>query len=112
MSFKRQCLAPGLVIGAVLSLKTPPAVAMGFGPGDFMGGSGMGGFGGILMFVFWGLVLVGAFFLVKAFLQSSGMDRDKQLTNPSALETLRERYARGEIGKIEFEQKKQDLKAV
>lgn len=112
MNLKRYYLVPGLVIGIVLSLKTSPAMAMGFGQGDFMGGSGMGGFGGIFMFVFWGLVLVGALFLVKAFLQSSGMDRDKQLSNPSALETLRDRYARGEIDKIEFEQKKLDLKAV
>jgi putative membrane protein len=96
----------------VLSLKTSPAFAMGFGLEDIMGGSGMGGFGGIFMFIFWGLVLVGAFFLVKAFLQASGMDRDKQRTSPKALEVLRDRYARGEIDKIEFEQKKQDLKAI
>ena len=107
MKFKRHYLVLGLVTGIVLSLKTPPAFAMGLG----FGGA-MGGFGGIIMILFWGLVLAGIVMLVKAFLNEAGRNQDPRRTSPKALETLRERYAAGEIEKIEFEQKKQDLKAV
>ncbi len=37
------------------------------------------------MIFFWVLVLTGALFLVKVFLQASGMDQDKQRTKPQSL---------------------------
>ena len=73
-------------------------------------GFGFGGFGmGIGMLVFWGLVIAGIVLLVRSVGRSSGggeRERDK-----TALDILRERYARGEIDKTEFEQKRDDLKA-
>ena len=71
-------------------------------------GWGMG-FGGLFMILFWGLILVGIFALFKWVsvqpLASNGT-RGK-----TALEILQERYARGEILKEEYEEKRRDLAA-
>jgi len=71
-------------------------------------GLGFGGFGmGIGMLVFWGLLIAGIVLLVRNVSRSPGAgERDK-----TALDILRERYAKGEIDKAEFEQKRDDLKA-
>lgn len=71
------------------------------------GGWGMG-FGWIFMILFWGLIILGIAGLVR-WLSSS--NRNTNLPPPkTALEILEERYARGEIDRDEFEQKKHDLK--
>lgn len=73
-------------------------------------GSGMGwgsGFGGFYMILFWAVIIAVVVVLVKwLFVGSSRIDLPRE---KSALDLLRERYARGEIGKEEFEQKKRDL---
>jgi putative membrane protein len=63
----------------------------------------MGGF----MWVFWIAVLVGLFFLVRWIIHQSKPAEEKHAEN--VLEVLKERYARGEIDRKEFEQKKTDL---
>lgn len=63
-------------------------------------GWGMMGFG----FWFWILTILGIIWLVKNSLNSS---TNKEKTG--ALEILKERYAKGEIDKKEFEEKKKDL---
>lgn len=80
------------------------------GPG-MMGGWGIAGwFGGIFMLVVWVLVIVGLIYLIKWLVQSTKPDSARSNTDSSkALEILRERYARGEIEKAEFEEKKKDL---
>lgn len=80
----------------------------GMGPG-MMGGYGMGWFGGILMVVFWILIIVGLVFLIKWLIQSTGRDRTIGSGGDRSLEILKERYAKGEIDKEEFETKKKDL---
>ena len=82
----------------------------GMGPG-MMGGWGTGWFGGILMIVFWVLILVGLIFLIRWLIQSPGRDKTTGNGSNRALEILKERYARGEIDKEEFESKKKDLSA-
>lgn len=70
------------------------------------GGWGMG-FGGPFMLLFWVLVIVAVVVLVKWLVDQSGAgtgSRDK-----SPLGILRERYARGEINREEYEQKRRDL---
>ncbi len=65
------------------------------------------GFMGVFMWIFWVAVVVGIVFLVKWIVQQSRTGEDKSEEN--SLEILKRRYARGEIDKEEFEQKKKDL---
>lgn len=76
---------------------------------DYGMGSGMmegwWGMGWIFMVIFWGLVIVGLIFLIRWFAGMSKTGKPEE----SALDILKRRYARGEIDKEEFEQKKRDL---
>ena len=66
---------------------------------------GAWGFGMMFMMVlFWVLVIIG---IVLAIRWLTNQRREKP--SDSALEILRQRYARGEIDKEEFEAKKRDL---
>ncbi len=58
----------------------------------------------LVMILFWGLV-IGGIVLVARFILSIGRGKNSS----EALEILRQRYARGEIEKAEFEEKKKDL---
>ena len=70
------------------------------------GGWGMG-YGGPFMILFWILIVVGVVLLVKWLAGQSSADKGASERTP--LEILGERYARGEIGREEFEQKRRDL---
>jgi putative membrane protein len=67
-------------------------------------GWGMG-FGWIFMVLFWALVILGVVYLLK--LVSGGTKSEKQ--EETALDILKKRYARGDISKEEFEEKKKDI---
>ncbi|MDP2766932.1 MAG: SHOCT domain-containing protein [Candidatus Methanoperedens sp.] len=60
----------------------------------------------IIGLIFWLLVLIGLVLLIKYLWESGGGTRREQ---ESAIELLKKRYARGEISKEEFEEKKKDL---
>ena len=70
----------------------------GWGWGGMMGGYGV--FGDLMMVVFWVAVAAVVLFIVR----SHGMRGGS-----SARDILEERYARGEMSREEFEQKKKDL---
>ena len=72
---------------------------------------GYGFGGGIGMLLFWGLIIIGVVWLVRSFAAKpdSGTSEPKA-RDKTPLEILAERYARGEIDKAEFEQKRKDLK--
>jgi putative membrane protein len=70
-------------------------------------GYGMGWFGMIFMALFWIAVIVGIVLLILWIIRSGGRPGAKG--EDSALGILRERYAKGEISKEEFEEKKKDL---
>jgi len=76
---------------------------------NHMGGAaGWGmGFGGLYMILIWVVIIVAVVMLVKWL--AGGSSRIDLPREKSALDILKERYARGEIGKEEFEQKKRDL---
>ena len=59
-----------------------------------------------MMFLFWALVIVGLIVGIRWLL---GKGREEK--SDAALQILRERYARGEINKEEFEARKRDLRA-
>jgi putative membrane protein len=69
----------------------------------------MWGIGAWWMAIFWVLVIIGIFFLVKWLVEQGKGNRNKAIGEDSALEILKKRYARGEIDQKEFEQKKKDL---
>ena len=75
------------------------------GPG-MMGGFGFGWFMPVLMILFWGLVIWGVVALVRGL--SVPKYYDSSLAD-SALEILKKRYARGEVSKKEYEEKKREL---
>ncbi len=85
----------------------------GWGMGPGMMGWGMGYGGGwlwtILMVVFWIAVIVGIVLLIRWLILSTKTTTTHQRQEESALDILKKRYARGEIDKEEFEQRKKDL---
>ncbi len=73
-----------------------------------MGGYGWGWGGmGLGMLLFWAILIVGIVMLVRSSRGSGAWGKDER--EKSALDLLKERYARGEIEREEFEQKKRDL---
>ena len=81
----------------------------GMGPGMMGWGYGMGWFGPLIMIAFWIAVIVGIVFLIRWLVIATRSTGQKRYYEDSALEILKRRYARGEIGKEEFEEKKRDL---
>jgi putative membrane protein len=72
---------------------------------SMMGNFGLFGFGWIFMILFWVLVILVIVWLVKTLAgKTSG-----QAKNLTAQEILKQRYAKGEISKKEFEQMKKDI---
>jgi len=77
-----------------------------------MDGWGISWFGGILMVIIAVLVIIGAVYLIKWIVNSTRNQSQRgSFQTASALDILKERYARGEIDKQEFEAKKNDLSA-
>ncbi|MEK7609850.1 MAG: SHOCT domain-containing protein [Patescibacteria group bacterium] len=72
----------------------------GWDTGNIMGWFG----GGIMMIAFWILLIA---FIVWIVREISG--KHLRLNSSNALDILKERYAKGEINKEEFESKKKDL---
>jgi len=73
--------------------------------GDWGGGWGWGmGFGWIFMILFWALILLGIVTLAKWVLTAASGSSGKR-----PLEILKERYARGEITRDQYEQMRRDL---
>ena len=61
-------------------------------------------FGGVFMVIFWGGIIALIVWAVKR-----ATDRGGSRGTPSPLDIARERYAKGEINREQFEQLKKDL---
>ena len=71
----------------------------------------MGPWGGVsyvLMVIFWAVGTVAVVLWMKSWLEQQGFGSSSREPE-SALEILKKRYARGEINKQEFEEKRKDL---
>ena len=75
----------------------------GWGLGHY--GGWLGWLGPIFMVIFWALVITGMALLIRYLLK---LGRNAQHEG-SALEILKKRYAKGEIGKEEYEEKRKEL---
>jgi putative membrane protein len=66
----------------------------------------MGGFGMGFMWIFW-VVIIGV--IVALAWSYLGRKKGSEYSGRSALDMLKERYAKGEISREEYEEKKKDL---
>lgn len=110
----------GIVLLVILTLVSSFITPFGYGPGfggygwGMMGPGMMGGFGGfgfpfmggIWMILFWVLIIGGVVWLIQSFARGTTSSAPQ---GASLLEILKQRYAKGEITKEQFEQMKHDL---
>ena len=66
-------------------------------------------FGDVFMFLFWILVIIGVVFLIQKLNRHDEKQYSNREVDNGAFNILKERYARGEIEKKEFEEMKKDL---
>jgi putative membrane protein len=112
---KTALIIGGIIVAALIVLPSVSGLIWGgqYGGWGMMGPGMMGGFGTMgVMSIIWivvlGLIIWAVVALVRGGSQSGGSDSSSSRPD-SALEILKERYARGEINKAEFEEKKKDL---
>ncbi len=107
-----------LIILSVLAFFPVAVLAQGYyydtdGYGMMSGAWGFGGMMGygIMFFslVFWVLIIFGLIYLVKWL---AGQGKNEKSEHRRAEEILKERYAKGEIDKKEFEEKIKEIKSV
>ncbi len=112
-NIKTALIIGGIIIAIVIIVPLVFGGVSGWQDGGWgMMGSGMWGGWMMLMpiffILFWGLVIWGIVALVRG-LSQSGRHNFTSSHSDSALEILKKRYARGEIDKQEFEERKKDL---
>ena len=76
--------------------------------GGFFGGT-MGWISMILGFIFFILIIIGVVFLIVWIVKRATHSGIEDKTGSKALEVLKERYAKGEITKEQYENMKKDL---
>ena len=101
----------GRLLGVLAGSSMPVAAWAQERPYDFWGMHPMWGMWGawgfgmmLMMLVFWGLIIVGLVLGIR-WLVSQGHES----RSDTAMDILRQRYARGEIDKEEFEARRRDL---
>ncbi len=108
-SLKTALIIGGIVLGTliVLPLVLGPMLGGWSGGWGMMGPGMMGGFGGMgLMSLVW-IVVLGL--IIWAIVAAVRHPAESSSSPDSAMNVLQRRYARGEINKEEYEDKKKDL---
>ncbi len=110
-NLKTALIIGGVIVAALIILPQVFGLISGgqsYGYG-MMGTGMMGGFAWMWLIpvLFMGLIVWGIVAVVRGVSQSGGSDSASRVD--SALEVLKKRYARGEIDKEEYEEKKKDL---
>ena len=112
-SIKTALIIGGVIIVLIVVLPLVFGLIWGgqYGGWGMMGPGMMGGFGWMaIMPVLWIVVLGLIIWAVVAAVRGSSESRSSDSSKAdSALEVLKRRYARGEINKEEYEEKKRDL---
>ena len=111
---KHALVIAGAIIVVVLLLTLVGGGMMGVG---MMGGSGFGmgwamGMGTgwiVVMILFWALVVGGLVWLLVSLFGAARSRADSRAEQPRPLDILRERYARGDITREEYERMREDL---
>lgn len=67
-------------------------------------------FGAFMMLLFWGGLIVLVWFIARAAARSGWRRPDGEVSR-TALDILKERYARGEISKAEYEEMRRDIES-
>lgn len=67
------------------------------------------GFGWIFMLLFWGLVIWAIIYLAQNISRTNRRSDHKDSHDDRSMNIIKERYARGEISKEEFDKMKKDL---
>jgi len=70
--------------------------------------------GGLVMLLFWGIVIVLAVWVIRALTRPErdrGVGGPSTLQENSAIEILKQRYARGEISREEYQNMRRDLES-
>jgi len=109
---KTAIIIGGIVVAILIILPLVFGLISGwqYGGWGMMGSGMMGGFGTMwLMPVFWILILGLIIWAVVALVRGLSEPSSGSSRGDSALETLKRRYAKGEISKEEYEAKKKDL---
>ena len=87
----------------------------GYGNGYMTSGWGFGLLGGIISLIFWVVIIIAIVWAVRLIVHGGefhhGPHGSHMSGEDSAMKILKERYAKGEINKEEFETKKKDLLA-
>ena len=109
---KTALIIGGIVLGVIVILSIIPGLlggSQGYGWG-MMGPGMMGGFGTMFFMPILWIVVIGLIvWAVVAAVRPGESSGSDSATASSALEVLKKRYARGEINKEEYEEKKRDL---
>ena len=110
-NLKTALIIGGIVISVIIILSVVPGLLgwQGYGYG-MMGPGMMGGYGTMFLMPFLWIVVIGLIvWVVVAAIRRPGESDSTTRSTDSALEILKRRYARGEINKEEYEEKKRDL---
>lgn len=102
--------APFMTTSLLPALLATPSLAQAYGDRDIWWAWGFGHmlFGGLMMIVFWGGVIAVIVLLIRWLGGTSG-DSPLSGSRQTPLQILQERFARGEIDKQEYEERKKLL---